>query len=271
MNPRAKGELVVRPIGVIRTPFRERAEAPRQPRAAEGVEGTIELFSGNDFQDALSDLDSWEYVWLLFWFHRNETWRPKVLPPRSTQRRGLFSTRSPHRPNPIGLSVVRLISVVGLSVRVADIDLLDETPILDIKPYVPWTDAIVDTRAGWLDEENATGRGERPGDPLDKFEVTFDARARDQLDFLKTLAVDLEERARSVLELGPRPHAYRRIRLDDDDTGTLAIKDWRARFRSTGRRIVVLSIASGFRANQLPEDVPGRDVHRAFVARFGGR
>jgi len=272
-NPDTKEELVVRPIGFIRTPFRERADAPRQPRAAEGVEGTIELLAGHDFEDALSDLAGWEYVWVLFWFHLNEDWRPKVLPPRSTRRRGVFSTRSPHRPNPIGQSALRLLGVEGLVVRVADVDLLDGTPILDIKPYVSWTDAIVDARAGWLDAEEACAedRGERPPDPLGTFEVVFDEHARAQIQFLHRHDVDLEDRVKRVLSLGPQPHAYRRIRLGDDGTGTLAIKDWRIRFRSSGRRVEVLAIASGFSPKQVLEDEPGREVHRAFVAQFGGK
>src|SRR3954466_9327479 len=103
--------VTLTPIGVARTPFPDRLSAPRQPYAARGVEGTIELFPGHDFEHALLDLDGWDYLWVIFWFHLNHGWRPKVLPPRSAgKRRGVFSTRSPHRPNPIGLSVVRLLS-----------------------------------------------------------------------------------------------------------------------------------------------------------------
>ena len=82
---------------------------------------------------------------MLFWFDRNEGWRPKVLPPRSRSgRKGVFATRSPHRPNPLGLSAVRLERVDGLTLHVSDVDMLDGTPVLDIKPYVAYTDAIAD-------------------------------------------------------------------------------------------------------------------------------
>src|SRR5207244_578661 len=104
-------ELVVRPIGFVRSPFSEKASAPRQPYAAEGAKGTIELLPNAHYDDALSDLDAWDHIWVIFWFHLNRGWRPKVLPPRSTKKRGLFATRSPHRPNPIGLSVLKLEAI----------------------------------------------------------------------------------------------------------------------------------------------------------------
>ena len=143
--------LVLKPIGFAHTPFSERASAPRQPYAAEGARGTIELLPNCDFEHALSDLDAWDHIWVIFWFHLNAGWRPKVLPPRSQKRRGVFATRSPHRPNPIGLSVVELEAIDGLTLKIRNVDLLDGTPVLDIKPYVPTFDAIAAERTGWLE------------------------------------------------------------------------------------------------------------------------
>ncbi len=134
------------PIGVVHTPFADRASAPRQPAAAVGTEGTIELLPGRHFEHALSDLEGWERIWVVFLFHLNEGFRPKVLPPRSTKRRGVFSTRSPHRPNPLGISVVRLVSVTGLTVRVLDVDMIDQSPVLDLKPYLPPFDRADDVK-----------------------------------------------------------------------------------------------------------------------------
>lgn len=254
-------ELVLRPIGVLRSPFVRRMDAPRQPRAAEGVAGRIELLPDRHFEDALADLEGWPYVWVIFWFHLNHNFRPKVLPPRSTRRRGVFSTRSPHRPNPLGLSVLRLVRVEGLVVHVEDVDVLDGTPVLDIKPYVPWTDAIPEARAGWLDAEA------RPADALADHEVVLGAEAEAQLASLGGLGVEVAARARQVLALGPTPHAYRRIKLGPDGRGTLSVQDWRLEFRVDGRRIEVVGVRSGYRADQLDE--PGRALHRAFVERWG--
>ena len=144
--------LTVEPIGYVRCALAAKAEAARQPRASGGAPARIELMPGRNFEHALSDLGCWQYIWVLFWFDRNDGWRPKVLPPRSRSgRKGVFATRSPHRPNPLGLSAVRLERVEGLTLHVSDVDMLDGTPVLDIKPYVPYADAFPGARAGWID------------------------------------------------------------------------------------------------------------------------
>jgi tRNA-Thr(GGU) m(6)t(6)A37 methyltransferase TsaA len=254
-------DLTFHPIGVVRSPFVERAEAPRQPYAAGGAEGTIELLPGHDFEHALEDLDAWDRLWVLFAFHLNadKGWKPKVLPPRSEKKRGVFSTRSPHRPNPIGMSVVRLLGVGGLVLRVADLDILDGTPVLDLKPYVPYADAFPDAKTGWLDT---------PRDPDPGFSVEWDARATAQLAWLRDAhAIELREPIARVLSLGPQPHPYRRIRKDGGGF-RLALKDWRVRFRIEGRRVIVASIATGYRERQLATE-PALEAHRAFDLRFG--
>ncbi len=125
-------ELTIEPIGYVRTAIKFKDEAPRQPRASGGASGRIELLSGRNYEHALLDIEGWDHIWVLFWFHLNAGWRPKVLPPRSTSgRKGVFATRSPHRPNPIGLSAVRLERIEGLTLHVHDIDMLDGTPVLD--------------------------------------------------------------------------------------------------------------------------------------------
>jgi tRNA-Thr(GGU) m(6)t(6)A37 methyltransferase TsaA len=247
------------PIGVVRTPFAERLEAPRQAALAAEAEGRIELFAGRGYEDALEGLDGWEYVWVVFVFHKNveegRGWRPKVLPPRSDTKRGLFGTRSPHRPDPIGLSAVKIVRVEGLVVHVRELDLLDGTPVLDLKPYVAYADAHPDARSGWLETS----------DPMPSWEVAFDAAAREELAWLRDRGVDLEAPIEAVLRLGPQPHAYRRIRRHGAGL-RLALKDWRVDFVADGRRIVVTAVRSGYRASQLARDAP--DVHRAYAARF---
>jgi tRNA-Thr(GGU) m(6)t(6)A37 methyltransferase TsaA len=253
-------ELVVHPIGVVRSPFKDRVSAPRQPAADKGTRGTIELFAGHDFEHALSDLETWDHIWVLFWFHLNQGWRPKVLPPRSKKRRGVFSTRSPHRPNPIGLSVVTLESIDGLTLHVKNLDILDGTPVLDIKPYVPFADAIPDAKTGWLD----------PRDPAPAFDVGWTAVAEEQTRWLQQKhAIDLALPVTRALSLGPQPHPYRRIKKAGDRL-CLAVKDWRVYFRIAGRAVTVQAIGTGYRARDLASSPdPAVDVHRAFVARFG--
>jgi len=240
-DPAALGAaLACKPIGFVRSPFTELAETPRQPRAAEGARGRIELLPGMGLDDAVADLAGWDYVWVIFWFHRvggsarrgEGHYKAKVLPPRSERKRGVLSTRAPHRPNPIGLSAVRLLSVDGLTLHVEDLDLVDGTPVLDIKPYVPWTDAIPSARTGWLEPpEGHKPGGERPADPRPTWNVTFTRRADDQLAWLEEhgLTLDLRGRIEGALRLGPQPHAYRRIKRDERGT-RIAVKDWYVRF-----------------------------------------
>ncbi|MBX3249943.1 MAG: tRNA (N6-threonylcarbamoyladenosine(37)-N6)-methyltransferase TrmO [Myxococcales bacterium] len=251
----------VEPIGVARTPFAAKADAPRQPRLG-AVGGTLELFPGRGFEDALADLEGWDAIWVVYWMDRVQGWRPKVKPPRSRTKRGVFSTRAPHRPNPIGLSAVRLERVEGLVLHVRELDLLDGTPVLDLKPYIPWADAIPDARTGWLEREGEAAIAARPDDPGPRWHVDFAPPAEAQLGFLaehgEALRAPIEER----LALGPAPHAYRRIRRLGDGAFVLAVGAWRARFRVEGAHVVVESIESGERAETA------FPLHAAFRARF---
>ena len=134
--------LTLEPIGYVRSSLTTKVEAARQPRVGTDTRARIELLPGHNFEHALEDLASWELIWVIFWFHLNSGWRPKVLPPRSkTGRKGVFATRSPHRPNPIGISVVPLERIDGLTLHIRDADLLDGTPVLDLKPYIAYSDA----------------------------------------------------------------------------------------------------------------------------------
>jgi tRNA-Thr(GGU) m(6)t(6)A37 methyltransferase TsaA len=146
--------MQVKPIGVIHSPFRDAAWTPIQPSLASGAQGHVEVF--REFEGGLKDLAGFERIWLLYWFDRASEAKLQVTPYLDNTERGLFATRAPCRPNPIGLSCVKLLGVEGCKLTVADIDILDETPLLDIKPYSPKFDHFEVTKSGWLD--NATGR-----------------------------------------------------------------------------------------------------------------
>lgn len=261
--------LCVTPIGVVHSPFGERADAPRQPVVAADVEGTVQLFPGHGYEDAVCDLAAWDHIWLVVWFDRNRGFRPKVTPPRGDQKRGLFATRSPYRPNPIGLSAVRLLGVDGLTLSVRGLDLLDGTPVLDIKPYVAYTDSIPTANHGWLEPLRSFNAGARPADPFTRFDVAFADLATEQLRFLREEhGIDLRERIIAQLILGPAPHAYRRIRIEDGKL-RLAIKDWRVWFRVQGQAITVDVLTSGYRPRELFAPKGGApDVHRVFTAKW---
>lgn len=157
----AGAPFAMAPIAIARTPYKERFGTPHQATTVRGTrdgaeaEARIELLPHVPIE-ALRSLDGFERIWVIYVFHMNEGWSALVRPPRGPRvKRGVFATRSPHRPCPIGLSAVRLLGVEGRVLRVQGVDLLDGTPVLDIKPYVPYADAFPDTRAGWVDEVDA--------------------------------------------------------------------------------------------------------------------
>lgn len=149
------------PIGIIRTPFVDPAGMPIQPSGAAGVQGTVELRP--ELAPGLRDLDGFSHVILLYRFHRSEGYDLEVVPFLDGAPHGLFATRAPRRPNPIGLSVVRLERVEGNVLHIEGADVLDGTPLLDLKPYVPAFDAPGPCRTGWL-EAGATRAPEQRSD-----------------------------------------------------------------------------------------------------------
>ena len=265
-NTSSPRTLTLEPIGYVRTALAEKYEAARQPAAASGTAGRIELLPGHHYEHALLDLDGWEYIWVLFWFDRNEGWRPKVLPPRSRSgRKGVFSTRSPHRPNPLGLSAVRLERIEGLVLHIRDVDILDGTPVFDIKPYVPYTDAIPTAKSGWLADDAA------PRDPIPAYEVRWEDIAAEQAAWVQQrTALPLRERATATLALGPEPHPYRRIRRSGDAL-TLAVKDWRVRFTVVDRTVHVAGVDSAANKDRVGAPAAGGtdpQAHREFRERW---
>ena len=136
-------------IGVIRTPFAAAAGTPTQPAYARGKEGRV--FVDENYAAALDDIDGFDRLWLIYWMDRVGAFKPRVVPCRDDREHGLFATRSPNRPNPIGISVVRLVRRQGRVLFVSDVDILDGTPLLDIKPYIPTFDAQPASRVGWFD------------------------------------------------------------------------------------------------------------------------
>jgi tRNA-Thr(GGU) m(6)t(6)A37 methyltransferase TsaA len=141
-------EIVFRPIGVVRSPHAGTAGTPIQPSAAKGVSATVEIYP--EFADGLKDLDGFSHIYLLCHFHKAGAFKLQVIPFLDDTPRGVFATRAPSRPNSVGLSIVRLERVDGLVLHIRDVDILDGTPVLDIKPYVPEFDQRDNVRCGWI-------------------------------------------------------------------------------------------------------------------------
>jgi tRNA (adenine37-N6)-methyltransferase len=153
------GNMVYRPIGIIHTPFKELENMPIQPSGAAGIRGTVDLYS--EFAEGLKDLDGFSHLILLYQFHESRGYNLTVTPFLDSEPRGVFATRAPKRPNPIGLSVVRLVQIRECSLDVENVDILDGTPLLDIKPYVPEFDYQENCRIGWLEKARGKVRDKR--------------------------------------------------------------------------------------------------------------
>lgn len=141
-------------IGIIHTPFKKLEGMPIQPAGASGVTGTVEVFE--EYRPGLDDLDGFSHVILLYHFHRSDGFKLHVIPFLDREPRGVFATRAPKRPNPIGLSVVQLDEIKNGVLHIRNVDILDGTPLLDIKPYVPEFDRQTNIRTGWLQKAGKT-------------------------------------------------------------------------------------------------------------------
>ena len=155
-------KAVFTPIGIIRTPFKERKEVPRQAALVRHVEAVVEL--DPEYEEGLSDLEGFSHIILLTHLHLSEGFSLRARPPVDTEVRGLFAIRSPRRPNPIGFSVVRLEKIEGTRLHIRGADMVDGTPLLDIKPYIPRTDSWPEATLGWL-EGIVEGLGDEWGAP----------------------------------------------------------------------------------------------------------
>ncbi|MBI5460767.1 MAG: tRNA (N6-threonylcarbamoyladenosine(37)-N6)-methyltransferase TrmO [Gammaproteobacteria bacterium] len=229
--------LTFTPIGIIHSPFKEKFGVPRQPGIAPAARATLELLPPYDRDEALESLAGFSHVWLVFVFHAtaDQGWHPTVRPPRlgGNARVGVFASRSMFRPNPIGLSVVELAGFGRedgkLVLHLRGADLIDGTPVLDIKPYVPYVDSIPDARGGFAGSA-----------PEARLEVCFTAEAEAQLAVREARHPRLRELIVQVLGADPRP-AYREDEPVERIYG-MRLLDFDLRWRVEGASAVVVEL-----------------------------
>lgn len=208
-------------IATVQSEYVNKYDAPRQPRVDERNGNAILRFEPHrNFEQALQDLEGFEHIWLLSIMDRALNWKPKVLPPRSEVKRGVFATRSPHRPNPIAISVVKLLRIEGLDVHVTGSDLLHNTPIIDIKPYLPYVDALHHSKAGWVDM---------------LIEQSYEVSG------IMLVPHAWQAHVERVLSTSPLPHPYKRIRKTLHGTYELAVQDLRVCFVLEGMSVVIIN------------------------------
>lgn len=197
------------PIGRVISCFKEKFGIPRQPGLVAQADGIIKLNPDPFLKNALKEIEGFSHLWIIWIFHQHDakSWKPSIRPPRlgGARKVGVLASRSPHRPNPIGLSAVALERVDwdapgGVEIHVKGVDILDGTPVLDIKPYLPYADSIPDARSGWADE------------PIVRTPVVFTeqgARAT-QEKASQGQYLNLRELVVQMLELDPRPSFQKR-------------------------------------------------------------
>ncbi len=264
------GSFTFRPVGVLHCDRKYRFEAPRQAVFAAGS-GWVELDEHCNYEAALADLAGFERIWLIYVFHLNGNWRPKVKPPVAPPGRkvGVFATRAPYRPNPIGISAVELEKVEGRRLFIRNFDLLDGTPVLDIKPYIPAVDAFAGAACGWLEEADRR-----------RYDVILTAGFRSTADWLlEHGGPDLANFCRVQLAFSPLDRRRKRLSCEHLPAGQWEIgcRTWRIRFAldEEAQRIEVLQVTSNYTADELEPAAEDRycdkALHRAFRRVFGIR
>lgn len=252
--------MTLEPIGVFQSDSAHPYEARRQATdLSANPRGQIVLRPNQGFEQALEDLAGFERIWLIYQFHKNPDWKPKVMPPRGPRiKRGVFATRAPYRPNAIGLSCVRLVEVMGLTIVVEGNDLLDGTPILDIKPYLPYADAFPESKVGWLENVEE-----------ERWKLEFSHLAVRQIAWLEAQGLtQLSGFLRGQLEFDPLDHKRKRVEVQKNGY-RLAYRTWRIAFDAdlNQREIRVQGISSGYSESELLNvDDPHLDknLHRQF-------
>lgn len=253
--------ITFNPIGVLKSDQVEPYQASRQPDGL-SHDAVITLNSGQNFEQALTDLSGCSHLWIIYVFHKNENWKPLVQTPRSNRKIGVFATRAPYRPNPIGMSLVKLEKIEGLNIYIGPNDMLDGTPILDIKPFHPESDVAKDAHIEWL-ESSVTP----------KMNITFSPLATEQLEYLENQNSDLEQIKSFLyrqLEYDPTNDKKKRVEFNQS-YWTLAYRTWRIDFIVHDTTVAILGIHSGY----TPEDLTStddpycdKDIHRSFLKNF---
>lgn len=257
--------LLCNPIGYFRCSDNKRYSLPKQPGKGRENHGIIVLNPHQNFEQALEDLSGFSRIWVLFWFHHNSNWKPKVLTPSmDSPKRGLFATRSPHRPNPIGLSCLEIVEIKNLHIYVSNHDLLDETPVLDIKPYVEYADSWPGASQGWLEPYKS---------PISTYDILWNTRSKEQLDYLEAQwKIKMCEEINFRLNTNPFPSKNNRISHLKGNSYQLAYKTWRVHFKIDPGLIEVLEISSGYNVKTLQGIQPSRwddlEIHQAFQTKF---
>jgi len=250
--------VIYEPLAIFKSSHQTTYEAPRQGVLAEGATGWFEL-DKNYGAESIEDLVGFERVWLVYDFHKNSSWKVKVRPPRfSEKKRSVFATRSPYRPNSIGLSCVKLEKIQGRKIFVSGHDILEGSLILDIKPYIPYADSFPNAATGWLKKEVG-------------LKVLFQEDILNKLEWLKNKTqIDFKQIIENQLSYEPTNSKSKRVKKKNKGF-VFSIRTWRFEFVLIDDVVSVISVYSGYKSlDMFAEEDPYKDknIHRAFELQF---
>ncbi|MGZ3781793.1 MAG: tRNA (N6-threonylcarbamoyladenosine(37)-N6)-methyltransferase TrmO [Pseudobdellovibrionaceae bacterium] len=261
----APAKIELSPIGIFHTDQVQPYEAGRQPDDFHS-EGFLELYPGQNFEQALIGLEIGQRIWILFSFHHNPNWHPMVLPPRGLDHKvGVFGTRSPYRPNGIGMSCVKIKKIEKLKIYVEGADLLDKSPILDIKPYVAYADSFPGEKPVWLKDAV-------------QHAVHFSEPAQEKLRWLESQDVtQFKSFLRHQLEYEPTNSRKKRVKkytsslYNSSEIFMISYRTWRALFFIKDETVLVENIFSGYSEqdfSQSEDPYSDKEIHRKFKILF---
>jgi tRNA-Thr(GGU) m(6)t(6)A37 methyltransferase TsaA len=251
--------ITFNPIGYFKSKQVEPYQAARQPDKL-SEPGEIILNSGYNFEQALQNLDECSHIWIIYHFHHNQNWKPLVQTPRVSEKIGVFATRAPYRPNPIGMTAVQLLKIEGLKIKVGPNDILDGTPIIDIKPYHPESDRIDNSTIHWLQAASHQ-----------QFEIRISPFAEEQFDYLQLNGQkELKPFVLRQLEYYPINSEKKRVKKIND-LYQLSYRTWRIDFLMTEKIISILSLHSGYSDFDLAhsdDKYQDKELHKKFNKMF---
>lgn len=251
--------LTINPVALFHCDYKDPLEVPRQATLLDQVTGKIELLphiSESVFQDLLGI----ERIWVIYQFHKNQNWKPLVDPPRGGGvKRGVFATRSPYRPNSLGLSCLKVKKIEGRSVWVEGFDLLDQTPIFDIKPYLSYADCFPDSAAGWVDDL-----------PMD-YQVLWSEKAQEKIQWLEQqLQTSVSKIVENQLQIDPTNGQKKRVKSCEGKY-VFSYKTWRLMFFLIGKNVRIEDVSSGYTGDELSDSLDpycDKEIHKKFLCQF---
>ena len=252
-------EFLVKPIGTFCCDFKYKQDMPRQGVLNQNSKGIVKLNLENAPQ-CLEGLEGFSHIWLIYIFHQNQNWKPMVSPPRIHPKKvGVLASRAPYRPNQIGMSLVKLEKVNKDSIEVSEFDLLDQTPIIDIKPYVHYSDSKENSTHGWLIKEET-------------YKIKFTRKAKEQAQWILDKAgLDFYQITYTQLSTQAFNSQIKRI-IQIDDFYVLKYRTWRIKYKKADTNTIeVMDFRSGYKKSDLnnsEDKYSDKEIHKEFIQRF---